>query len=1065
MRMSLLHVRFCMALILSLASSLCLCAQIVERTGSYGAVTVQEAETLLGEELLHNSKLLLQQVLADYPASPAADEARYLLAIGQIRNGDIDDAQASLQDLAIDRPNSPLVPFALAKHAELAFEQGRYDRAYELFDRAALRAEEDYQQRSDTSYRAIASAGLFWSGISQAKGGDDRKARAPLQACADRYPDYAFADDALFILGQFAERRREHKEAIAIYHRISENYPRRNVRVAAQIRAAQNYITLRQPTLALAELESAATANQAIDEQDPEQFGTPGAWERQSYAEEAPAQALYLRGEAHNLGQRYGLAQQSFEQVLDSYPSRRLRQRAELGAAWALLNQGENQRALVYYNKLLASEEIESTLLASARLYRTMALKRNGERDQARKELQGLTLRSDFPHIGLALLELGQIHYEDGEMDLARRVLERAVPEAPDGVAAVRIHLLLGAAALDAGYFSTAAQAYDKVVEIASAGDERAMPNRALYLADARFKRGIALVGASDGSGDAEAQRAVTKLNEFLAEHPGDQRIPEARFWLAEAYYKARLMANAKDAYQFIIRNFPASNRREEALYGLGWAQFRTRQFTESSRSFARLMREFPDSRFALDVLTREGDAHYLNRNYRAAADAYRQVVRRAPRAEQGEYCLYQLAQALRRMKKFSEAIAELRHLFTRFPRSSLAADSRYTIGWMLFEQHRYDEAIEEMQRLMKDYSGSNLVPRAHHAIADAHYNSGRYETALSVYTEIVEYYPNSPFIGEALNSMEYCLEFLGRSEEAAQVRIMYLSLNPDSRYREEELFSPERGFWETGSSDAVNEYRKFIDDNPQSERLPEAIYYLGKSHASLGRSEDDLTQYQRALEAFVRVVRDYPDHPFAAKASIDLGMTAKLMNEPVKADSLWEITKAKYAGTSEGIQAGFEQAVLRMSRGDTIAALEAFRHVADSYRGSFYGDRSRFRLAVYYVRRTLYDSARAELKTVAERDDDLGAEAQFNIARSYYWEKAFEDAKREALVCKNRFPEYEPFRTEALLILGWCYEKLDEIPKALETFRLVAALGEDDEYANTARANLERIEKAQGNQ
>ncbi len=1033
--------------------------QVANLPHSQSAVEdLQHAAALDEAGLRLEAARMLRRLLRERPVSPARDEALYNLALNHIEAGEFRDAHERFDELLATRNNSPWRAHALSAKSLLYFDQGDYISAAQSFQAAADQAEVDAMRRRDTSYTPFASAGLFWSGISYALSGDDRMAEAPLARCADSYPTYEYADDALYFLAQFAERTRRLEEALTLYDRITKDYPRRNTRVGAHIHAAQNYISLRKPTPALEELESAGTVIRTLEGQG----ASPAtSFEPQSYVEDAESQMLYLRGEAHNLSGRSKQALESFEAALNADLSTELRTRSQLGAGWALLNMGEYDRALAYYDLLLNREETEPAIDASARLYRVLALKRKGDRETAVRELGALTSRSDYPYLGLALLELGQMHYEDGLMDQARRTLERAVKEAPDAVTRARSYLLLGAAALDAAYYSTAATAYSEVIQIAERSDERSMPDRALYLADARFKRGIALVGASNGAGDEPSREATTQLQEFIAEHPGDDRIPEARFWLAEGFYKATLMHEAEQAYNYIVRNLPNSDRREEAFYGLGWTQFRTRQFNNASKTFGRLLREFPDTRFAVDVLVREGDAHYLNRNYSAAADSYRQVVRRDKETTLGEYALYQLGQSLYRLRRYDQAIAELRNFLKEFPRSSLAPEALYSVGWMLFESNRFEESIAEMRRLMQTYSDSPKFQSAHHAVADAYYNLGQYELALGVYSEIVDAYPGSSLIGSALNNMEYCLTLLGREEEAKNVRAQFFALNPGSPLVEEELFSPDRGFWQRTESNPVESYRRYVEDHPDSERVPEALYYMGKSYVSLGETEEDLEQYRLALDAFRRVVNGYPEHDIAPQASFDLAMTTMRLNEADAADSLLGLTRSRFPESDAAVQAGFEQAMLRLSRSDTASALSAFLSVADEYRGSYYGDRSRFRVGVYHMRRKEYDSARVQFSQVAERDDELGAEAQYRVAQAWYWQENYEAARDAAIVVRERFPEFEPYRSEALLILAWSLEKLEDIDGALETFRLVAALGADNEYAQTANANIERLQKS----
>jgi predicted negative regulator of RcsB-dependent stress response len=78
-----------------------------------------------------------------------------------------------------------------------------------------------------------------------------------------------------------------------------------------------------------------------------------------------------------------------------------------------------------------------------AQFYRTIALKKQGKVDEAKKELSNLSIQATYPYPGYVLLELGQIQYEEKDFVSAARTLERAYREASDAVIQIRIYLIL----------------------------------------------------------------------------------------------------------------------------------------------------------------------------------------------------------------------------------------------------------------------------------------------------------------------------------------------------------------------------------------------------------------------------------------------------------------------------------------------------------------------------------------------------------------------------------------------------------------------------------------------
>lgn len=1028
-------------------------SQIVERPTLYGSQALLQSERLLREQLLYEAKRQLRLVELTFPESPAADHAPFLRAEALARSGEYSNADAVLTSFVLSRPNSPLVPFASFRRASMAFEQGKYPQARELFALAVVRAEEDAAARGDSAYIRLAAAGLYWTGMSYAHQGKYEEARQPLLDNVERYPANPYADDALFALAQFAEITLENRQAMEYYSRIINEYPNGNARLASHIRLAQNEIILRQYTTALSQLESATTVLN-----DTRKNGDTSRFEPQSYAGNADEQILYLRGEAHNGGGRYEQALQMFEEFINVYPQSSLLDHALLGAGWANLNLQKYDRAVVFYDSVLAhAGSTENIQTASARLYRLIAFKYGGRRDEAKQGLLGLSVLPGYPLPGEVLLELGQMYYEDGQLIEAQRALERAGRESTNGLTSVRIQILLGEVLLENGSYDRAEKAFAKAEEVTLNSAPRFIPDKTIYLTEARLRRGIALAGAQRYS------EAIDALNTFLGEHSSDRRADDAIFWLAESFYHLDLLRNAVDNYRKLLRNYPSSRHREAALYGQGWSEFRMKDFTKSAATFAQLLREYPKTEFALDVLTRKGDGHYLSKQYQAAADSYRQAARKAPDTEQGLYAAYQLAQALYRQNAFDEAVNASQDFLRRYPRSAYADNAAYMVGWILFQQRRFNEAITEFNKVVDKYPETQLAPRIYYAIGDAYYNLGDYEKALASYQRVVDEHPDSPYAFEAVKAVQYSLVLLGRENESVLLTDRIIQANPNSAIAEE--LSQDKGNIFYNSSrykDAITEYERFLNTYSDSKRKAEVLYWIAKSHLGIAQRDKSIPDAQKARDLFRQIMEKYPESEYASLSALEMGLASVQLNEPDQANEYFELVKKNYPDSEVAIRAGFEQAYLRQLRGDTLGALQSYRSVAEKYKGTDYGDRSRYWVAMYYRNRDQYDTARIELAQIAVRNDELGAEAQYRIGELWLRDKNFEKARDAFLQSKERFPNEEDWHTLALIGLGEAYEQLGNIDAARETYRLIVALREDDDFAKTAEARLARLSKTE---
>lgn len=70
-----------------------------------------------------------------------------------------------------------------------------------------------------------------------------------------------------------------------------------------------------------------------------------------------------------------------------------------------------------------------------------------------------------------------------------------------------------------------------------------------------------------------EYDRAIDGLRSFVAQHPRDARVPDARFRLAEAYFTRQRYAEAIPEYEALTREFPDSPLVPTALLRQGQAR------------------------------------------------------------------------------------------------------------------------------------------------------------------------------------------------------------------------------------------------------------------------------------------------------------------------------------------------------------------------------------------------------------------------------------------------------------------------------------------------------------
>ncbi len=975
-------------------------------------------------------------------ASSVADDLMFDRASILARSGYRESAIGSLEPLVNERRNSPFSPFARTEQGLLSLETAAYKDAIAYLSDASQRARQASLNRRDTTYRALAHLASFWEGAARAALGEHQESITAFMQCVEIDSAGDYAAWAHYAMAQVLERNGDLAAAIAAYQRAHRVDPTQPIALGARTRQAAVHVAVRQPQRALdvlTDIDSLFERTSAIDT-----TGVAGLQTREEVA--------LLRAEALTLMGSYRQALNQCDTFLRIYPRSSYRWFVRLHAGVTAMNLSQFDVAMGHLQMLIDSlDDDNSSIRQQALLYRSVTLSRMGKSDDARTAFQALSVQTGYPYQAHALVELGQMAYQQGSFDDARSALEKAERLSPDALVILRAQVLLGATLIEMQQWSKAASTYERAQKIAEEATEQMIPERSASLAEIRLKRGISLVQAT------QIRPAITALTEYLGNHPDDPRRDEGTFWLAEAMYRADLLKNAQELYEEVVRRYTASPRREEALYGLAWTYFRRRDFDRSTSLFGELIRTFPSTKYATEALARRGDGLFISRQFAAAAQQYAQAAAAAPGTDDGQYAAYQAGQASYRAGDHAGAVSDLRKFIQRYPKSRLADDALFLVGWIAFEDRNDLLALEEFQRLLDAYPDGDMSVRALYTSGVAQFNLRQQDAALSTFRSVLARYPSHILATEAAKKMQTILLGQGRTQEALDVADSLMLANPQSIAAEDFAFKKAEIFYSGQNySNAAGELEAFMKKYPSSVRNDEALYLLGQTYLSMN---DEI----QARAAFRRIDKAYPQSPFRVQASLELADYFRSAANSRSADSMYAIVWNDMANDSDAAsQAGYSRAMIAYERGDTVESLTRFRETADRFAGREYAEQARYQVATLYRRGINIDSATYHLGILATRTDrpHLVANALFDLGVIYKTSRQYDAAINAFERLRNDFAGHEDAYSKGLLELGECYEKVKRIDEAIQVYGVVRDLRPDD-FGKTAVSRIQRLRKA----
>jgi TolA-binding protein len=356
-------------------------------------------------------------------------------------------------------------------------------------------------------------------------------------------------------------------------------------------------------------------------------------------------------------------------------------------------------------------------------------------------------------------------------------------------------------------------------------------------------------------------------------------------------------------------------------LWLVGQRAFDDRLNSVARGSLERLVERYPtDSRYG-DALLLLGKVRFSEGALEPALDAFRQARALTPPPGEPEEARFWEAETLFRLGRYDAARGAYDGVVSANAASKFAPDSLYGLGWSQLELKHRDAAINAFRQLVSAFPDHATVPSATYYLARALVDAKRYDEAIGLLRGYPERYPKSTHIPEALYLQGYARITAGeRNEGIADLRAFV------AKYPQHELANQARRtvvdrLLKDGRKDELAEEYKLL--MAQEPRTAESLYDAGFIATRLNRPKDSET-------AWAALRKEFPDHPLAARASLDLAQGAFGRGGFKEAATLARgAAKSDDTGIRAQAQLLVGESELKQKR--TTPALQAFRAAAEA--------------------------------------------------------------------------------------------------------------------------------------
>ena len=170
----------------------------------------------------------------------------------------------------------------------------------------------------------------------------------------------------------------------------------------------------------------------------------------------------------------------------------------------------------------------------------------------------------------------------------------------------------------------------------------------------------------------------------------------------------------------------------------------------------------------------------------------------------------------------------------------------KLTTAIKYYEEERYSKSISLLHSIMPIYRGTQKAEEVNYFFAMAHYKQGDYLYAAHLFQSFYQSFPNSEHTENFFFLSAYC------------------------KY----LMSPRHNLDQTPTKEAIQQFQRFINRYPNSERVEDANELIDELRLKLEKKAFttailyyDLGIFNAAATAFQTVIADYPDIKYREEA------------------------------------------------------------------------------------------------------------------------------------------------------------------------------------------------------
>jgi len=506
----------------------------------------------------------------------------------------------------------------------------------------------------------------------------------------------------------------------------------------------------------------------------------------------------------------------------------------------------------------------------------------------------------------------------------------------------------------------------------------------------------------------------------------------QSLFWQAESYSRIKKWQSAERYYRLFLEASGAVSLAEYGLgyYGIAYVYFENEQLDNAILWFRKFVdTEKKDLLRVNDGLLRIADSYYLSKKNKKAIEYYDRAI--SLNKFDTDYAIFQIAVCYGLDGESASKIETLKTMLSNYPETDFAADAKYEIAETYFFTDKSQLAITYFDKIITEHPNSTYVRKAKLNKGLLFYNQSADQAALPLFEEVAENYPATEEAREALIKIQKI--YIEKGDVPGFEKYVIDKNFPDitkgaldTSYYESAEFMYLRGDLEA----AMNEFNTYL------QRFPSGFFSL---HANFYSAESalQLKDYNAAIKGYDHVL-NFAKNVFTERALMAAGQIyfyqKKYQDALLRYTMLEEV--AEIAENLTKSRVGLMRSNYLLNNFEAAYAYSVKLHRSDKVPQLIVNEASLIAAKCALAQNNLKMAAARFEQTLLAANNEIGAEAMYNIAYIHYLKKEYEKSQNLIFEMVNIFPNYGRWISKSFLLLADNYINQNDLFQAKLTLQ-----------------------------